>query len=270
MTRCKTVRTVCELRFYIFALCGEGMAAESEVCMRRRIIVLLFVMAAVFFCFCCGAFAAERDSVSVSGNASAEVSPDMAILYGNLEKRAAVAETARENLAKEMAAFKRVLLGQMIAGQDIQTVHYMLQPEYSYEKNKRRLTGYVARADYKVKIKSLEKLGPVIDRSIGCNFTVDRVEFGLNNRSLFENRLLEEAVSNARSKAAVVARAGGRTLGNLVHASFHTASNATRSLNRNMMMAKAASLDAAESASTELDPGIMTVDVNVNLEFALE
>ena len=237
--------------------------------MKRKFITLLLVMVAVLT-LCTVVFAAERDSVSVNGHASAEVAPDMAILFGNLEKRAAVAESARENLAKEMAAFKHVLLGQMIAGQDIQTVRYTLQPEYSYEKNKRSLTGYVARADYKVKIKNLEKLGAVIDKSIGCSFTVDRVEFGLNNRSLFENSLLEEAVANARSKAAVVARAGGRTLGNLIHASFNTVSNMSRSVNRNMMTAKAASLDAAESTPTELDPGIMTVDVNVNLEFALE
>ncbi|MBQ1778980.1 MAG: SIMPL domain-containing protein, partial [Acidaminococcaceae bacterium] len=194
----------------------------------------------------------------------------MATLYGNLEKRAAVAETARENLAKDMAAFKHVLLGQAIPGEDIQTVRYSLQPEFSYEKNKRRLTGYVARADYKVKIKNLEKLSAVIDKSVGCNVTVDRVEFGLNNRSLFENRLLEEAVANARSKAAVVARAGGRSLGHLIHASFSTTGNATRAVNRNMVMAKAASMDTAESAPTELDPGVITVNANVDLEFALE
>ena len=238
--------------------------------MKRKFISLLLVMITVFAFFCSGALAAERDSISVNGHAGAEVAPDMATLYGNLEKRAAVAETARENLAKDMATFKHVLLGQAIPGEDIQTVRYSLQPEFSYENNKRRLTGYVARADYKVKIKNLEKLSAVIDKSVGCNFTVDRVEFGLNNRSLFENRLLEEAVANARSKAAVVARAGGRTLGQLIHASFSTIGNATRAVNRNMMMAKAASMDSAESTPTELDPGVITVNVNVDLEFALE
>ena len=231
--------------------------------MKQKFIALLVVMAALFTVFCSGSFAAERDSISVNGHASAEVAPDMATLYGNLEKRAAVAETARENLAKDMASFRHMLLGQMVAGQDVQTVRYTLQPEYNYEKNKRRLAGYVARADYKVKIKDLEKLGAVIDKSIGCNFTVDRVEFGLNNRSLFENSLLEEAVANARSKAAVVARA-------LIHAGFSTSGNVTHTMNRNMMMAKAASLDATEAAPTELDPGVITVNANVDLEFALE
>ena len=70
--------------------------------MKRRFIALLLIMAAVFAFFCSGALAAERDSISVNGHARAEVSPDMATLYGNLEKRAAVAETAREELAKEM------------------------------------------------------------------------------------------------------------------------------------------------------------------------
>ena len=238
--------------------------------MKRRLAALFFVAVAVFSFFCCGAFAAERDSISVNGHASAEVAPDMATLYGNLEKRATVAEAARESLAKDMASFRHMLLGQMIAGQDVQTVRYTLQPEYNYEKNKRRLIGYVARADYKVKIKDLEKLGAVIDKSIACNFIIDRVEFGLNNRSLYENSLLEEAVTNARGKAAVVARAGGRTLGRLIHAGFSTSGNASHTMNRNMMMAKAASLDTAETAPTELDPGVITVNANVDLEFALE
>ena len=82
--------------------------------------------------------------------------------------------------------------------------------------------------------------------------------------------LLEEAVTNARSKAAVVARAGGRTLGRLIHAGFSTSGNVTHTMNRNMMMAKAASLDAAEASPTELDPGVITVNANVDLEFALE
>ena len=145
-----------------------------------------------------------------------------------------------------------------------------LQPEYSYDKNKRRLISYVARADYKVKIKDLEKLGAVIVKSIGCSLTVDRVEFGLNNRSLFENSLLEEAVTNARAKAAVVARAGGCTLGRLIHASFSTTGSAARSMGRNLLMAKAVDMEAAEAEPTELDPGIIIVSANVDLEFALE
>jgi uncharacterized protein YggE len=36
------------------------------------------------------------------------------------------------------------------------------------------------------------------------------------------------------------------------------------------MMAKAASMDMVESTPTELDPGVITVDANVDLEFALE
>ena len=75
--------------------------------MKQKFIALLVVMAALFTVFCSGSFAAERDSISVNGHASAEVAPDMATLYGNLEKRAAVAETARENLAKDMATLDR-------------------------------------------------------------------------------------------------------------------------------------------------------------------
>ena len=237
--------------------------------MKQKLLTLLLAFT-VLFTFCHNnALAAERDSISVNGHASAEVSPDMATLYGGLEKRAATAEEARENLAKDMAAFKRVLLLQLIPSQDIQTVHYSLQPEYVFEKNKRRLIGYVGRCDYKVKVKDLEKLSAVIDKSVGSSLLIDRIDFGLNNRSLFENQLLDEAVSNARSKAAVVARAGGRALGHLIRANLGTVTGATRSMNRNMLMAKTADM-AMEPAPTEVNPGVITVEANVSLEFALQ
>ena len=40
-------------------------------------------------------------------------------------------------------------------------------------------------------------------------------------------------------------------------------------MSRNMM-AKSADMAAPEAASTELDPGVITVNANVDLEFALE
>lgn len=238
--------------------------------MKHKLIVWLLVLAACFAFYASPTLAAERDSISVTGHASAEVAPDMAVLFGSLEKRAATAEEARENLAKEMAALKHLLLVQAIPDQDIQTIHYSLQPEYRFEKNRRKLTGYAARADYKVKIKNLEKLSDVIDKSVNVNLLIDRVDFGLNNRSLFENRLLDEAVSNARSKAAVVARAGGRSLGYLIRASLGTVTGATRTMNRNMMMAKLEDGAAMESTPTEINPGVISVEANVSLEFALE
>ena len=230
--------------------------------MKHKLIAWLLVLAACFAFYASPTLAAERDSISVTGHASAEVAPDMAVLFGGLEKRAATAEEARENLAKEMAAFKHLLLVQAIPDQDIQTIHYSLQPEYRFEKNRRKLTGYAARADYKVKIKNLEKLSDVIDKSVNVNLLIDRVDFGLNNRSLFENRLLDEA--------AVVARAGGRSLGYLIRASLGTVTGATRTMNRNMMMAKLEDGAAMESTPTEINPGVISVEANVSLEFALE
>ena len=225
--------------------------------MKRKLLAFLLIFTA-FFTVCGGALAAERDSISVNGHASAEVAPDMATLYGTLEKRASTAEAARADLAAEMAAFKRMLLVQMIPDQDIQTIHYSLQPEYAYDKNKRKLSCYIASVNYKVKIKELEKLSPVMDKSIGCGLAVDRVEFGLNKRSLFENSLLDEAVTNAKAKAAVVARAGGRTLGNLIRASLGTVNSPVRAMNRNMLMTKTMDADM-ESVPTELNPGVISV-----------
>ena len=75
--------------------------------MKQKFIALLVVMAALFTVFCSGSFAAERDSISVNGHASAEVAPDMATLYGNLET---VIRCSRNTTMKRINAGSPVML----------------------------------------------------------------------------------------------------------------------------------------------------------------
>lgn len=237
--------------------------------MKRKMLVLLMTAAALFTLLCGSVSAQEKDSISVTGRATLEVAPDMATLYGSLEKKAPTAAGARELLAQQMAAVKRAFLVQLISEQDIRTIHYSLQPEYVYEKNKQRLAGYTAQADYKVTVKDLDKLSAVLDKSIGAGLAIDRVDFGLNNRSLIENSLLDDAVTNAKSQAAVVARAGGRALGALIHADLGRVNGSSRMLQPQMMLEKAADSAGTETA-TQLDPGLLTVNAEVSLVFGLQ
>lgn len=236
----------------------------------KRKFLALFITAAALFTFLCGSVSAqERDSISVTGRATLEVAPDMATLYGSLEKQAPTAAEARELLAQQMSAVKRVFLTQLISEQEVKTIHYSLQPEYVYEKNKQRLTGYTAHAEYKIKIKELDKLSDLLDKSIRAGLMINRVDFGLANRSLIENSLLDDAVLNAKSQAAVVARAGGRTLGSLIHADLGSVNGSSRMFQSPMLLAKAADGANMETA-TQLAPGLLTVSAEVSLVFGLQ
>ena len=78
--------------------------------------------------------------------------------------------------------------------------------------------------------------------------------------------LLAKAVENARQQAAVVANAGGRTLGTLISASFSTVNQVERSAARPMLN-KTATED--NKVPTQIEAKNITISVNVNTVFKL-
>ena len=237
--------------------------------LKRKLLAFILTCMALFTLTAAPAFAAEAswDSISVTGSAEEEVAPDMAVIYGTLEQKNPTAAEAREGLARQIQALTRELRLQLVPDEDVQN---SLEPQYVYERNsnKQKADGYLARTEYKIRVTNLKKLGPVLDKAIGSGLTVNHVDFDLKDRNLYENKLLDQAVSNARARAAVVARAGGRQLGTLLNASLNTTASPLR-LGRAYLMEAKAQNDAA-STGTELSAGVLTVSARVSLVFGLQ
>lgn|GEM_PF-56889 len=217
------------------------------------------------------ALAAEQpqECISLSGTAEAEVAPDMATLYINLETKAPTAVEARDGVAAKLHDIQNVLLGESILPEDAKSTNYNLSPVFVMNGNKRKQDGFRASSTMRIKVQDLDRLGAVIDKCITKGATsVDRVEFGLKDRGLAERNLLAEATENARQKAAIIANAGGRNLGPLIRASVN--SNVGRAvLNRPMMMKAMAVADNA-AFETALEPGTISLNVSVETVFALQ
>ena len=201
--------------------------------------------------------AEQQDCITLSGTAEAEVAPDMATLYINLETKAPTAVEARDGVAAKLHDIQNVLLGESILPEDAKSTNYNLSPVFVMNGNKRKQDGFRASSTMRIKVQDLDRLGAVIDKCIAKGATsVDRVEFGLKDRGLAERNLLAEATENARQKAAIIANAGGRNLGPLIRASVN--SNVGRAvLNRPMMMKAMAVADNA-AFETELEPGTIS------------
>ena len=240
--------------------------------LKRKLLAFILTCMALFTLTAAPAVAAEasRDSISVTGSAEEEVAPDMAVIYGTLEQKNPTAAEAREGLARQIQALTRELRLQLVPDEDVQNIQYSLEPQYVYERNsnKQKADGYLARTEYKIRVTNLKKLGPVLDKAIGSGLTVNHVDFDLKDRNLYENKLLDQAVSNARARAAVVARAGGRQRGTLLNASLNTTASPLR-LGRAYLMEAKAQNDAA-STGTELSAGVLTVSARVSLVFGLQ
>lgn len=214
------------------------------------------------------AMAAQPDvpSISVSANATLEVTPDTAVISFDVNGRGRTAAEATNAAAIKMDNVQRNLLGCNILGSDITTTSYTLYPDTDI---KGKITGYTASNSVRIKLKDIAKLGPVIDKISAAGVdTINNISFSVSNRELYRNRLLAQAVENARQQAAVVANAGGRTLGKLLSANINSYSSGMERSYGNMKLMAAS--DRATAPETSIAAQKITIKASVDTVFAME
>ena len=214
------------------------------------------------------AMAAQPDtpSISVSANASIEVAPDTAVISFDVNGKGRTAAEATSASAAKMDSVKRNLLGCNILGNDITPARYTLYPDTDI---KGKITGYTASNSVRIKLKDISKLGPVIDKISAAGVdTINNISFSVSSRELYRNKLLAQAVENARQQAAVVANAGGRTLGKLLSANISTYSGGMGRSYGNMKLMAAS--DRAVAPETSISAQEITIKASVDTVFAME
>lgn len=214
------------------------------------------------------ALAAQPDvpSISVSANATIEVAPDTAVISFDVNGKGRTAAEATNAAASKMEGVSHNLLACNILGSDITTTSYTLYPDTDI---KGKITGYTASNSVRIKLKDIAKLGPVIDKISAAGVdTINNISFSVSSRELYRNRLLAQAVENARQQAAVVANAGGRTLGKLLSANISSYSGGLERSYGNMKLMAAADKTAAPETSIAAQE--ITIKASVDTVFAME
>lgn len=213
------------------------------------------------------AMAAEANTVSVRGVAKQEVAPDMAYVTLGISVKADTAEAARDQAAEASQKVRRALLGLAISEGNIQSSSYNLYPDYENINGKSRQKGYALNTTLRIKVDDLKKLGDVIDKTVQEGVTnVNQVNFALSEESTVQRQLLAAAVDNARAKAAIVANAGGRSLGEMLSAEVSDYNGETM-VAAGMNYKRSLAADAA--APTQLMPGTLKIDASVEVTFKL-
>jgi hypothetical protein len=153
--------------------------------------------------------------ISVTGEASVSVAPDQAQIEGGVTSDA---KTAREASEANNAAMGKVLLALKAAGvaeKDIQTSRLSLQPQYAANRSgPSPVTGYRASNRVTVRLHDVTRVAGTIDTLVGAGATdIGGINFSVSNASKLLDDAREQAVSDARRKAEIYARAAGVTLG---------------------------------------------------------
>jgi uncharacterized protein len=157
--------------------------------------------------------------VAVVGEGKVAVPPDLAQVRGGVTTTAKTVREAVESNSRTMAAVITSLTEFGIAQKDIQTSQFSLQPIYSTpdQHSESRLMGYRVSNQVTAKVRHIDRLGDVLEHLTASGATdIGNVEFLVSDPSRALDEARQEAISDARRKAEVYARAAGVTLGRVV------------------------------------------------------
>jgi len=179
--------------------------------------ILFALLIAVFTRASLPARAAEH-LVTVNGEASVSVAPDLVMIRIGVTSQAKNARAASEANAKEMTKVLTAIEQNGIAKKDIRTSRLSLQPQYDASKpGAARLTGFRVTNQVTIKIRDIGQLPSILDRAIasGAN-EMSGIEFVVSQRSTLLDRARGEAIADAHRKAELYANAAGAKLGRVI------------------------------------------------------
>src|SRR5712672_4073313 len=153
--------------------------------------------------------------ISVTGEAKISAPPDLAQIDGGVTSEA---KTAREASEANNAAMGKVLLALKGAGieeKDYQTSRLSLQPQYAPNRpGPSPVVGYRASNRVTIRLRDVTKIASMIDVLVGAGANdIGGINFMVSQASKLLDEAREQAISDARRKAQIYAKAAGVTLG---------------------------------------------------------
>jgi len=157
-------------------------------------------------------------AIAVTGEATVSVPPDQAQINGGVTSDA---KTAREASEANNAAMGKVLLALKGAGieeKDYQTSRLSLQPQYAPNRaGPSPIVGYRASNRVTIRLRDVTKVANVIDVLVGAGANdIGGINFVVSQASKHLDEAREKAISDARRKAEIYAKAAGVTLGEAI------------------------------------------------------
>ena len=157
--------------------------------------------------------------IVVTGVGSVRVPPDVAHIRSGVTTRARTVKEASDANAKLMTAIMAALAQSGIAGTDIQTSRFSVQPVYTPPQPgaEHKLSGYSVSNQVEVTVRQISNLGDILDRLASAGATdIGNIAFLVADPGKALDQAREAAVNDARHKAELYARASGASLGRVL------------------------------------------------------
>jgi hypothetical protein len=149
--------------------------------------------------------------IVVTGEGVVRAAPDRAFVVIAAESRAKTPGEAQKQNATAMTTVQDRLRQAGIPREAVRTLGYDLQPEFDYVNGRQSLRGYIARNSIEVTVDNLDRVGAIVDMSVGAGATsVQSLHFDLKSRDASEREALRLAVADARARADAAAAGAGQ------------------------------------------------------------
>jgi uncharacterized protein len=213
-----------------------------------------------------------QPQIRVTGEGRAALAPDMALLHLMVTREGA---SAREALDANSQAMQEVLAEMRksgIAERDLQTAQFSIQPRYQHHKPNAvgqqeppAIVGYTVSNGLLVRVRDLEQVGAILDRSVSLGVNQGgNIQFLNDNPAAALEQARVAAVKDALQRAATLTAAAGVKSGRILEISEQSYQP------RPMPMARGQMMMAAESSSVPIAEGENSYSVTVNMTLALE
>jgi uncharacterized protein YggE len=217
------------------------------------------------------AVTAQANTVYVSAEGKYESVPDTALVQFTISAQEDVAKNAYTRAAAEADQLRQILRSNGIDSKTAELGFYSFEPVRDYRNPAQKIVGYRVTTSVTLKLKDFSKIGPIVNalgeqewaNNVSVSYTLDDIDAA-------KLRAVDDAFQRTRAEAAAVARAGGRSLGELAYASVDTYDQ-VRVLAAPMAGARAMTAMRAEAAPTaEFSPQKISVTARVSAMFALK
>ena len=209
--------------------------------------------------------------VWVNGQAKIMTTPDIVEMSLGIESINKIVSESVKTVSIDHEKLISVLLKKGIEKNEIKTTRYTINPQYKYTKDGSELTGYKVSHYLSFTYRDIDRIGELIDtisygpESIGNNLRINSINFSIEDPIVFESKLRENAIADAKRKANELADFSNITLGSPIYISENSPTNFTKQMTESDIgIAR-----MAAAPSPDISSGQLTLTFNVNMGFSI-
>ena len=238
--------------------------------MRNILLLLAVLLSASLLVAQAPTVNAAPNTLFTGADGKFESAPDTALVQFNISAQADNAKAAYDQAAKQAEQVRQIMRDNAIDPKTAQISSYSIEPVYDWKNPKRKLIGYRASTSVTLKLKDFAKIGPITQQLADSAVSESQsITYTLDSMDEAKSKAVEDAYRRAHASAEALAKAAGRTLGELSYASVDTYENIRPMAPMPRVMAMKAEA-AAPAPTEEFTPQTVTVTAHVNALFNLK